>query len=85
MVVSAAIVTEIGGATSHAAVVSRELGTPCVVGCGSGTVAKLTGRQVTVDGTTGEVFDGLLPLAPAGEDQIPELARIAAWSRGEKA
>jgi pyruvate,orthophosphate dikinase len=81
MVVSAAIVTEIGGATSHAAVVSRELGTPCVVGCGPGTVDRLMGRQVTVDGTTGEVFDGLLPLAPAGEDQIPELARIASWSK----
>ncbi|HEY2831576.1 MAG TPA: pyruvate, phosphate dikinase [Sporichthyaceae bacterium] len=81
MVVSAAIVTEIGGATSHAAVVSRELGTPCVVGCGPGVVDRLTGRQVTVDGTTGEVFDGLLPLAPAGEDAIPELARISAWSK----
>jgi pyruvate,orthophosphate dikinase len=80
MVVSAAIVTEIGGATSHAAVVSRELGTPCVVGCGPGTVELLTGRQVTVDGTTGEVFDGLLPLVAAGAEEIPELARITAWA-----
>ena len=45
-----AIVTEIGGATVHAAVVSRELGRPCVVGCGAGTVDSSTGRQVTVDG-----------------------------------
>jgi len=82
MVVSAAIVTEIGGATSHAAVVSRELGTPCVVGCGPGTVDALMGRQVTVDGTTGEVFDGLLPLVAAGGQDIPELARIAAWRAG---
>jgi pyruvate,orthophosphate dikinase len=82
MVVSAAIVTEIGGVTSHAAVVSRELGVPCVVGCGPGTVTMLSGRQITVDGTTGEIFDGLLPPAPAGEKEIPELARIAAWTRG---
>lgn len=81
MIVSAAIVTEIGGATSHAAVVSRELGTPCVVGCGAGTVARLTGRQVTVDGTTGEVFDGVLPMVAASEDDSPELARIATWAR----
>jgi pyruvate,orthophosphate dikinase len=83
MIVSAAIVTEVGGATSHAAVVSRELGTPCVVGCGPGTVELLTGRQVTVDGSTGEIFDGLLPLVVGGEDDIPELAQIAAWARAE--
>ncbi len=82
MVVSAAIVTEVGGATSHAAVVSRELGTPCVVGCGPGTVALLTGRQVTVDGATGEIFDGLLPLVAAGDGDIPEVARLAAWAEG---
>ncbi|MCR5980563.1 pyruvate, phosphate dikinase [Gordonia jinghuaiqii] len=63
MVVSAAIVTEIGGSTSHAAVVSRELGTPCVVGCGKGTLDALIGQVVTVDGTNGEVFAGEVPLA----------------------
>lgn len=81
MIVSAAIVTEIGGATSHAAVVSRELHTPCVVGCGEGTVARLDGREVTVDGSTGEIFEGVLPLAPMGEDAMPELARIGRWAR----
>ena len=81
MIVSAAIVTEIGGATSHAAVVSRELGTPCVVGCGEGTVARLTGREVTVDGSTGEIFAGILPEAAVDEDTMPELARIGRWAR----
>ena len=81
MLVSAAIVTEVGGATSHAAVVSRELGVPCVVGCGPGVVAVLTGRQVTVDGSTGEIFDGILPLVATDEDDSADLARLAAWAR----
>ncbi|HEU0190158.1 MAG TPA: PEP/pyruvate-binding domain-containing protein [Mycobacterium sp.] len=49
------VVTEIGGATSHAAVLSREIGRPAVVGCGPGLVDRLDGRLITVDGTTGEV------------------------------
>jgi pyruvate,orthophosphate dikinase len=77
------VVTEIGGATSHAAVVSRELHTPCVVGCGPGTVAAMAGRDVTIDGTVGEIYDGILPLAPVGEDAMPELARMAAWARAK--
>ena len=81
MIVSRAVVTEIGGATSHAAVVSRELGTPCVVGCGPGTVARLQGQVVTVDGSTGEIFQGSLPLVAVTEADCPELARVAAWAR----
>jgi pyruvate, orthophosphate dikinase len=83
MIVAKAVVTEIGGATSHAAVVSRELHTPCVVGCGPGTVAAMAGRDVTIDGTVGEIYDGILPLAPVGEDAMPELARMAAWARAK--
>jgi pyruvate,orthophosphate dikinase len=81
MIVASAIVTEIGGSTSHAAVVSRELGTPCVVGVGSGKLADLAGKQVTVDGSTGEVFEGELPLAPCGEADNPELATLLRWAR----
>ncbi|GLZ15961.1 pyruvate, phosphate dikinase [Actinomadura sp. NBRC 104425] len=81
MIVSSAILTEIGGSTSHAAVVSRELGTPCVVGCGQGELAALAGRQVTVDGTTGEVFEGALPLAPCTEADNPALAALLSWAR----
>ncbi|WAL49331.1 pyruvate, phosphate dikinase [Rhodococcus pyridinivorans] len=55
---SVAVVTELGGATSHAALVCREIGLPCVVGTGAGAVAKLTGLTVTVDGTTGSVYEG---------------------------
>jgi pyruvate,orthophosphate dikinase len=80
MILATAVVTEVGGATSHAAVVSRELGTPCVVGCGLGTTEALKGRNVTVDGTTGEIFDGLLDVAPSAVDS-PDLATLTDWAR----
>ncbi len=56
MSVVAGILTEIGGATSHAAVVSRELGVPCIVGVGQGKLADLEGREVTLDATAGRVL-----------------------------
>ncbi len=66
------ILTSTGGMTSHAAVVARGMGTPCVAGCKevviSGTTASIDGFAVsegqwlTIDGSTGEVFDGELPL-----------------------
>lgn len=62
MLVANAIVTEQGGSTSHAAVVSRALGVPCVVGCGSGAQAQLENKVVTVDATSGSVFSGILPV-----------------------
>ncbi|MEM0322118.1 MAG: phosphoenolpyruvate synthase [Thermoprotei archaeon] len=55
---AAAIVTDSGGMTAHAAIVSRELGIPCVVGTGNATSLLKTGRTVTVDGTLGVVLDG---------------------------
>jgi pyruvate,orthophosphate dikinase len=63
MAVVAGIVTEIGGATSHAAVVSRELGVPCIVGCGSGVIVGLAGKLVTVDAGAGRVLEGKLEAA----------------------
>jgi len=55
---SAAIVTDKGGQTSHAAIVSRELGVPAVVGCKDATRLLKNGDQITVNGNTGEVFSG---------------------------
>jgi len=55
MFVSAALVVDIGGPLSHAAVVARELGIPCVVATGNGTATLRTGDRVRVDGSTGEV------------------------------
>ncbi|WP_020501739.1 pyruvate, phosphate dikinase [Sciscionella marina] len=81
MIAAKAVVTEVGGSTSHAAVVSRELGTPCVVGCGAGTLERLAGQRITVDAGTGEIFDGALPLAPVSEAGSPALATLAEWAR----
>jgi pyruvate,water dikinase len=55
MFVSAALVVDIGGALSHAAVVARELGIPCVVNTGTGTRVLRTGDRVRVDGRAGTV------------------------------
>jgi pyruvate,water dikinase len=55
MFISAALVVDIGGALSHAAVVARELGIPCVVATGNGTRVLATGDRVRVDGTAGTV------------------------------
>jgi pyruvate,water dikinase len=55
-----AIVTERGGRTSHAAIVSRELGIPAVVGTASATTKLKTGQMITVNGGKGEVYQGAL-------------------------
>ncbi len=61
---AAAIVTDRGGRTCHAAIVSRELGIPCIVGTGNVTRKVRTGEPVTVsaaDGEVGTVYRGILP------------------------
>ena len=55
---SVAIVTDEGGMTCHAAIISRELGTPCIVGTGCATETLVDGEMITVDGTTGTVYKG---------------------------
>lgn len=60
---AAAIVTNRGGRTCHAAIIARELGIPAVVGCGNATEILKDGQQVTVscaEGDTGMIYDGLL-------------------------
>jgi len=60
---AAAVVTDRGGRTCHAAIVSRELGVPCVVGTGNGTEILSDGQMVTVscaEGETGSVYRGAL-------------------------
>ena len=80
MIAAVAVVTEQGGATSHAAVVSRALDTPCVVGCGPGTVDRLVGRTVTVDATKGLVYDGVIPTSAVEEGSDDDLRRLTAWA-----
>ncbi len=62
----AAIVTEQGGRTAHAAIVSREFGIPCIVGTGNATGVLTTGQEVTVccaEGSEGHVYSGRVPFA----------------------
>ncbi|MDR0300859.1 MAG: pyruvate, phosphate dikinase [Treponema sp.] len=75
MVVSQGILTSTGGMTSHAAVVARGMGTPCVAGAKAVIVQNNTvtigsnvykeGDFLTIDGSTGEVYEGRLPLVAA--------------------
>jgi pyruvate,water dikinase len=62
---AAAVVTDAGGMTCHAAIVSRELGIPCVVGTRDATTKLRDGELVTVDATRGAVRAGAAPAAPA--------------------
>ncbi|MGV3758041.1 MAG: phosphoenolpyruvate synthase [Actinomycetota bacterium] len=63
---AAAVVTDGGGMTCHAAIVSRELGVPCVVGARSATTTLRDGELVTVDGARGTVLEGeVRPATPA--------------------
>jgi pyruvate,orthophosphate dikinase len=82
MLAARGIVTEVGGASSHAAVVSRELGKVAVVGCGRGVAESLAGKLVTVDGCQGEVREGVLELSAWSEDDTPELRELADIARG---
>jgi pyruvate,orthophosphate dikinase len=79
MIAAVAVITEIGGATSHAAVVSRELDKVCVVGCGSGSLANLAGREVTVDATSGEILEGTLAVEVPSLATHPDLQVLGGW------
>ena len=75
---AAAIVTNRGGRTCHAAIIARELGIPAVVGCGNATDQVTDGTPVTVscaEGDTGMVYPGLLAfeLRTAELDAMPEI------------
>ena len=62
MKIAGAIVTNRGGRTCHAAIISRELGIPCVIGTGDGTAKITNGANITVDCSegVGRIYDGLL-------------------------
>ena len=72
MRMAGAIVTNDGGMTCHAAIVSRELGIPCIVGTGDATEKLETGKEYTVDAKTGVVYEGIMAEAK------PEEAAVAA-------
>ena len=60
MRLAGAIVTDEGGMTCHAAIVSRELGIPAIVGTGNATKVLKSGEEYTVDATTGVVYEGII-------------------------
>ena len=94
MAVAEGILTARGGATSHAAVVARQIGKPCVAGCAElvvdyatksahSTASGLTfdeGDWISVDGSTGEVFLGALPTVEARFEDQPELQQVLRWA-----
>ena len=87
MKLAAAIVTNRGGRTCHAAIIARELGIPAVVGCGDATRAPGGRRSaVTVscaEGDTGYVYDGLLPFEVISRER-GEMPRDPGEDRDER-
>ena len=75
------VVTERGGSTSHAAVVTRALGHPSVVGVGEGVTADWEGAEVTVDGSAGIVYAGRLHTTEVSVGDVPGLNTLVAWAR----
>lgn len=79
MKIASAIVTDKGGRTSHAAIVSRELGIPCIVGSDNATKVLKNGQNVTVDasgGQVGNVYEGILPFE-VKEHHLDKLPKVA--------
>ncbi|NOY25755.1 MAG: pyruvate, phosphate dikinase, partial [Oligoflexia bacterium] len=91
MTVSQGILTSRGGQTSHAAVVARGMGKPCVVGCGeisvdyarqlfyAGDTVIKRGDWITIDGATGEVMEGKVPTLPPPTDS-GAMATLLGWA-----
>ncbi len=73
---ASAIVTDEGGRTSHAAIVSRELGIPAVVGTKEATKKLKTGDYVTVDGTRGVVYKGIVKSLVEKEEEEKAEAKV---------
>ncbi len=75
---AAAIITNRGGRTCHAAIIARELGVPAIVGCGDATQSLTDGIEVTAscaEGDTGNVYEGILDyqLVKTNLEEMPEL------------
>ncbi len=81
MIAARAVITERGGSTSHAAVVTRALGRPSVVGVGEGVTAELLGAELTVDGSTGVVYRGILETEEVDPASVPGLETLIGWAR----
>jgi len=88
MKIASAVVTDKGGVTSHAAIVSREFGIPCIVGTETATKVMETGKQYTIDSRNGIIYEGILAeattssgsqaSAAAGGTRVVESAPVTA-------
>jgi pyruvate,water dikinase len=74
-----AIVTDEGGMTCHAAIVSRELGTPAVVGTKTGTQVLAEGQIITVDGERGLIYDGVFEQPQQKDEKIAASSVVATY------
>jgi len=72
---AAAIVTDVGGSTSHSAIVAREMGKPAVVGTIEGTSVLKDGQKVVVDGTQGVVYEYVEEEGESIADKMEKLAK----------
>jgi len=79
---SQAVVTDVGGMICHAAIVSRELGIPCVVGTGNATDVIASQASITVDGFSGRIYAGAH--AVASQTVLPELCWSDLWTEWEE-
>lgn len=82
MRLASAIVTDKGGVTCHAAIVSRELGIPAVVGTENATKLMVTGREYTVDAISGVVYEGVPPSLRAQQAPPVSVASPVSSSAG---
>ena len=92
MLAAKGVLTARGGATSHAAVVARSMGLPCVAGAETlkidyakrvmraGSVSVAEGEIISIDGTTGEIFAGELPTIEARFEDEHDLATLLGWA-----
>jgi pyruvate,water dikinase len=78
MKIASAIVTDKGGITSHAAIVSRELNIPCVVGTEIGTQLMKTGKEYTVDSRNGIIYEGVVAFTRDPTDSSIQLHTVDA-------
>jgi len=77
MKLAGAIVTDKGGVTSHAAIVSRELGIPCLVGTENATKFMITGKEYTLDSGSGVVYEGTMPTLVTSNSLSNSLSQAA--------
>ncbi|WP_390532919.1 pyruvate, water dikinase [Sulfurisphaera ohwakuensis] len=81
MKIASAIVTDEGGMTSHAAIVSRELGIPAVVGTGNATKVIKDGEEITVDAIRGIIYEGKLTFETEEKKETTQPVSVGGISR----